>query len=281
MDILALLDGASDVTLVEITNRLHGLFYSVGIADFYTITTGLYTSKGNHVVRVPWLSGEDYAWKWVSTGTTITNDVEIRSGFIKGTCYGAVESSETRGWLYASEIDAGYAADTSVGVAISCYGSGKWYWDVLKVKGKTGKTVIDTDVNAGLSNVVAWVRSQKIEGDSTFVRAISGELYVAAQDWKFTGSGMAQGILTSGGGRVYPFYSIGGTTNISASASSIGIIFPKPLPSTNYSLTLNHSFNPVASYYVSARNRTNCTITYSTGVTTGGRIDYTATVQAQ
>jgi len=261
----------------NITNVLHGITLTAGASgQFPLVALGLETDDADVSLVCNVLHGDGYSWFWHSSNLAVTNDVYITADKISGPMYGDSASDNTRGWVRASKLD---TDGIGTGVGIGAFGSGKWYFDILKIKSENIAFRTQLGALGVKTNAQMWVTSQKVEPGTGYADALAGSIYMNILHGN--GGTDANGITVSGNGRVYPVYSVSGRTNISAAASSVVVRIDPPMLGTNYTPTASLSFNPVAIMSVGTLTRSNFTITFSTGVTTGGSIFWTAKQNSQ
>lgn len=264
--------GLAKIVVETVTNITRGANYSILSGLFSSTSTGVFTSIGNISLHCKTLEGENYAWFWSSSGGT-TNNTYIKADKIFGNLYGDVAQSPTNlsfGWVTADELDS--SDSHGVGVPISAYGSGRWYFDIKKIKAYTGRAVIDTVASGASTNAQVWVTAQKIESDTKFVDANCGEVWISCQDWKFTGSSLLNGITSTAGAVVYPQYGISIKTNIAAATSTLLVNLVPPMPGTNYSPRASFGFSGVTNHWFTSLNRSNVTLNIQTGGSAGGAV---------
>lgn len=205
-----------------------------------------------------------YAWYWLEpVENTRTNDMYFYAGYTKGTIYGTSSNTFYRGWMTGGTLHQG---------VISCYGGGKWYFDIQKIEAGGGTAFATAKAyNNNISNGVNYVRSMKIESSVKFINVASSTSYFSVDDFNAIGD-IENGITSTANGRVIPHYSVSGLTNISAAETSLLINIVPPMPGTNYTPLISFGFNPVAVHWVSDLNRSNFTLNFSAGVTTGGAV---------
>lgn len=221
-------------------------------------------------LHCPYMWVTKQSWYWLEQDTAAkTNDFYFYAGYTRGNMYGQAFTDKYKGWVIGgAELDG-----STYNQAIGCYGGGKWYFDYQKIF-NSGGGIINTEPASGISNGVVYIRAMKAESTSAFATINAGTAILQIDDW--VGTGFANGITNKSGTLVQPIYSVSGLTNITAAATSRVIQLPRPMPGTNYTVTFSHSFNPVAIPSVTSQNRSNFTISYSAGVTTGGNIYWQA-----
>ena len=216
-----MLNGLASLDIDAVTNLTRGVNYTLLSLSTPSQASGLLSANGTVSLYTKTFQGEPYAWVWFPFAAS-TNNTYIKANKIFGNLYGDAAQSTTNsafGWVTADELDA--SDSHGIGVPISCYGSGRWYFDIKKIKAYTGKAVVDTFANVGSTNVQVWVTAQKIESDTKFVEANCGEVWISCQDWKFTGGSLLNGITAVSGAIVYPQYSISIKTNIAAATATL------------------------------------------------------------
>jgi hypothetical protein len=263
--------GSSNLKIKCSTNMLQGITYTSGSAVASSTSGGLFTSSANVTLETDQWSGERYAWLWsVPVGTT--NNVRLRGFKFYGPMYGdASQEADGRGWVTADELDC-TSPHSGFGVPISAYGSGRWYFDVKKIKSASGKYAIDTAAPGSSTNAQIWVTAQKIESDTGFVNALIGEVWVLSQEFKFTGSSLVNGLASGTYAVVKPQYSISLKTNIAASTATLLVNLAPPMPGTNYTPKASFGFSGVTNYWFTALNRSNVTLNIQTGGSAGGAV---------
>lgn len=221
-------------------------------------------------LHCPYMAVTGQSWYWLEPDATAkTNDFYFYAGYVRGNMYGVALTPLYRWWTTGIEL-------TGAGISgtIACYGGGKGYFDFQKIvnPGNTGGGVVyNAQAATGISNSSIYVRAMKMEGQTKFVDVSAGTTFLRVDEFLNTGA-MLNGITNIAGSLVVPHYSVGGLTNVAAAASSLVVNVVPPMPGTNYTVSLTHKFNPVAIPSITVLNRSNFTITYSAGVTTGGGV---------
>ena len=267
-----MLNGLASLDIDAVTNLTRGVNYTLLSLSTPSQASGLLSANGTVSLYTKTFQGEPYAWVWFPFAAS-TNNTYIKANKIFGNLYGDAAQSTTNsafGWVTADELDA--SDSHGIGVPISCYGSGRWYFDIKKIKAYTGKAVVDTFANVGSTNVQVWVTAQKIESDTKFVEANCGEVWISCQDWKFTGGSLLNGITAVSGAIVYPQYSISIKTNIAAATATLLVNLVPPMPGTNYSPRASFGFSGVTNHWFTSLNRSNVTLNIQTGGSAGGAV---------
>lgn len=249
---------------------------SIFTASSSSTMAAFFTADGSIELHCPEMYGGVYSWHWKESVGSHTNDVVIYPGTMVGTCYGTAHSLTTRGWVIGGKELTTTMASVN---ALSVFGSGKWYFDFQKISTLSGVSVFDTAPDFSTSNAVTWIKAMKMSNgtaNSDFITATIGTTILDVMEFEDLGGAGVNGINTSGNGRIIPHYSVSGLTNISASASSLVVSIIPPMPGTNYTPQVTLGFNPVATMSVSTLTRSNFTINFSAGVTTGGNVFWEA-----
>jgi hypothetical protein len=166
---------------------------------------------------------------------------------------------------------------------LTIYGGGLHYFNILKLSSGTGQPMIDASSQAGgtASSGKYWITLQKGTSDTKIIASTATNHAYDITSMQFDYTGTGEGITLAGTSHVYPEHAVSGRTNIAAAASSIVVQLPRAMISTNYTPSVTLGFDPVATMRVSAVTRTNFTVTFSTGVTTGGNVFWNARLNAQ
>jgi len=179
-----------------------------------------------------------------------------------------------KGWFKFKELEA--IGNNSP--ALSIYGGGTHYFDILKIKGGPGAAAIEIASQAGgyISDSENYITTQKLESDAKYVLFSATNATLRLSTLNYKGYYGGEGITMAGTSRFFPTYSLGGRTNVSAAASG-GIIINPPMPSTNYAAIITGP--AITNYTILTQTRSN--FTYALPVATTSLIHWHATLNAQ
>lgn len=275
-------------------NRLTDVFvdetFSDGEHSFNSIASGIVWDATTVHVNIRWMERfRQYgAWGIEQFPGSATNDFYYTGDLIESKVYSDGHSVNNRTWWNVLEMRGKGPSNT--GGVLAFYGAGKHYVTTMKVDasgfGSGEGSTIGFDLGpggSGTNNLQVWANVQKITAYSDYVNITTNRLFLTCMQWEDVGPADSDKLTVnpSPGGAFFPTFAVSGKTNISASGSSLVVNLLNPMPDTNYVVTLSHAFNPVAIPSITAHTRSNFTISYSTGVTTGGDIFWTAALRAQ
>lgn len=180
-----------------------------------------------------------------------------------------------KSWFRFKELEAISAGSQ----ALSIYGGGTHYFDIPKIKGGAGAAAIEIASQAGglsgVSDSENYVTTQKLESDTKYVTYTATNATLRLSALNFKGFYGGEGFTLAGTSRLFPTYSLGGRTNVSA-ATSLGISINPPMPSSNYIFTV--SGPAITNYTVLTQTRSNVTVVFPE---TTSIIHWHATLNAQ
>jgi hypothetical protein len=233
-----------------------------GTADMNELAMGIWWEHGEIFSRVRSIKVNNYSiWPEGRDENTSAVDGWFEGDFLGSKIYiNAGTNANYRSWFKYKELMTFGAGSP----ALSIYGGGKHYFEIPKIKGGPGSTAIEIASQAGGANASSsenYITTQKLESDTKYVLFSATNATLRLNTMNFVGYYGGEGFTMNGTSRLFPNYSQGGRTNVTAAASlSINIV--PPLPTTNFIFTI--SGPAITNYTILTQTRSNVLAVFPT-----------------